>query len=246
MARCRKCKKWGLFLKVNRNGFCRECTRLIWQEVNQTYQEIEETKHEPEIESVSQRISEALKKELALDERGEHILREIQKYGYSSLFSEDVNEAMALLAYRALTSGERPEGLAKELLKMFSDLEYDSALLALRTKCTIASSALVKEQALSMNLPWYIWRTARDGDRVRKSHQLMENVICNWNDPPNPQKMLDGSTGQCEHPGYAQGCRCIALTVLSAEDVQLPARVHVHDEIKEILDMSELLSLIGR
>ena len=237
-------KSGGLFLKTNHDGLCIECNRALWQEVKQAMQR-EESKCEPETSSLPQRISDALKKELALDDRGEHILGEVQNYACSDLFSEDVNESLSLLAYRSLISGERPEALAKELLDLFPSLELDSVLSAMRTKRMIASSALVRQWALSMNLPWYIWRTARDGDRVRKSHQLMEGVICNWNDPPNPEKLLDGSIGQCLHLGYAQGCRCIALPVLSAEDVQLPARVHVRGEIKEISDMDELYSLIG-
>ena len=72
----------------------------------------EESKCEPETSSLPQRISDALKKELALDDRGEHILGEVQNYACSDLFSEDVNESLSLLAYRSLISGERPEALA--------------------------------------------------------------------------------------------------------------------------------------
>lgn len=242
MAKCSKCGRKGLFLKVNRNGICDKCNQVVSKVISPPPRSNEEH-HENEILSTGKIIAAGLKKELSLDGRGEQLLSEIQRYGFSTLFSEEINEVMSLLAYRAFTCGERPEAVTKELLKSFPFLEHDAVYSAIRTKYGIASSALVKLRSLSLGLPWYIWRTARDGDRVRESHRIMEGVICNWNDPPNPSRLMNGSLGMTVHPGYDAKCRCIALPVLDMEDVALPVRVHVAERIYEVTTVERLLEI---
>ncbi|MGN0779137.1 MAG: phage minor head protein [Aristaeellaceae bacterium] len=245
MAKCERCRKRGIFLKLNRDGLCGQCAHEICEEAAKTQQPISKPKEEPVL-TVAEKMSIALQKELIKDNLGKNIFGEIKSFGNEYSFQDDVYELIALLAYRSTISGERPETLTDELLDMMPDLEREAVLSLMRTKCAIASSARVKFRSLSLKCEWYIWRTARDGDRVRGSHRLMEGVICNWNDPPNPQKLLDGSAGHLEHPGYATECRCIALTVLGAEDIKLPARVHVHGEIKEISNSVELADMLKK
>lgn len=244
MAKCKRCSRRGLFLKLNRDGLCMQCVQVVQKEADAALQRVVKRVQEPVAATLGEKISDALRKELAIDNLGEKLLQEILTFGRDDRLPAEAKEPAALLAYRSLTSGERPESLSQELLMAFPTMDPDLSLSVMRTKCAIASSARVKFRSAKTGLTWYVWRTARDGDRVRASHRLMEGVLCNWNDPPNPQKLLDGSAGQMEHPGYAQECRCIALPVLSAEDVKLPARLHIHGTIRTITDRDELSSLI--
>lgn len=47
MAKCRKCGKHGLFLKLNREGLCDKCSQRIWQEVARSLDEIQPPSCEP-------------------------------------------------------------------------------------------------------------------------------------------------------------------------------------------------------
>lgn len=196
-----------------------------------------------EMHQYAQRMSVALTKELAKNNLGERILKDISAFGKNELFPPELEEITTQMAFRTLTSGERPKTLAKELIAAFPELEYKSVCAALQTKCAIASAAKGKYRALDLGLNWYIWRTARDGDRVRKHHQFMEGVICNWNDPPNPERLLDGSQGKCVHPGYDTECRCIALNVVDLEDIEFPAKVHVMGVIKTVTSLRKMQKL---
>lgn len=244
MAKCKRCGKRGLFLKLNRDGLCAQCIQAVQEEVDASLQRVVNRVQEPVAVTLGEKMSAALQKELAIDDLGKMLLQEIATFGNDLELPTEAGELTTLLAYRSLTSGERPEALSQELLRAFPALDHELSISVMRTKCAIASSAQVKFRSVKMGLAWYTWRTARDGDRVREAHRLMEGVLCAWNDPPNPQKLLDGSAGQLEHPGYAPLCRCIALPVLSAEDVQLPVRLHIHGTIRTITDRDELYSLI--
>lgn len=244
MAKCKRCNKRGLFLRLNRDGLCAQCIKAVQEEVEASRQCAVKSVQEPDAVTLGEKMSAALQKEHAIDDLGKRLLQEIVAFGNEPELPTEARELAALLAYRSLTSSERPESLSQELLQAFPALDHELSISVMRTKCAIASSAQVKFRSVKMGLAWYTWRTARDGDRVRETHRLMEGVLCAWNDPPNPQKLLDGSAGQLEHPGYASECRCIALPVLSAEDVQLPVRLHIHGTIRTITDRDELYSLI--
>lgn len=244
MARCKICHRLKAPWRLDSYGICRKCVHSMNAQVTQSTLLVKKSKPKSNGKAIAKKMRSSMRKDIAKDKLGKDILCDIVKFGNVSNFADDVNEVMALLAYRSLSSSERPDGLAEELLRLFPDLNPKDVIATMRTKCAIASSARVKFQSLALGCKWYIWRTARDGDRVRKSHQLMEGVICNWNDPPNPQKVLDGSVGQEEHPGYAAECRCIALPVLDPDDVDLPVRVHLHGEIKKITGKKKLADIL--
>lgn len=184
-------------------------------------------------------MGKAIEKELLSSEFGKEIFGDIQLFGSNVGIPKEYDDIASLMAFRTLMSGERPRSLAKELQQRFPELNYEETYLAMLTKCSIASSARTKYRALRMGRKWYIWSTAGDGDRVRKSHQTMEGIVCNWNDPPNPENLLNGSEGKLEHPGYADKCRCIALPVISFDDLQFPVKVHIAGKIEEIATIEE-------
>ena len=253
MATCMQCGKKGLFLRLS-SGYCKKCLEAsarAWKEGRRAKAAIPaRPKPMPKPSwwddpffQYARRLYEGIKKELAANGfRGAFILKDTEAFGVDPDLPENVNEAASLLAYRSLTGRERPESLAEELVENMPGLDYDRAYALMRTKSTIARAALCKFLSLP-DMPWYIWRTVHD-KCVRPEHALMNGVICNWLDPPNPQRLLDGSEGECVHPGYANLCRCLTLSVIFPMDVKLPARVHVSGKIVTVDSREELIRLL--
>lgn len=143
-------------------------------------------------------------------------------------------ERFSKLAQQRWSEGVRPSSITKEMLTEAKHLrEYEARRIA-RTESAKASTALVQSRAEAMGLDFYIWRTARDGDRVRESHQIMGGVICRWSDPPNPERLAGVRSYNSYHAGGIFNCRCIALPVIALEDIHFPAKVHICGKIETI------------
>lgn len=248
MAKCQKCGKRGLFLKLT-NGMCSKCASLKTtdrhaESDNENAVSNEAIVQDSQMFQTAKRISEALEKELKFDNTGNLILQEIITHGLIDGVSDDTNQKASEIALQNLSNGRRPEALAKELIESTQSLDYDTAYTLMRTKCGIASAAKNKIKQTRMGLKWYIWKTAND-QRVRPEHRILEGVICNWNDAPNPKKLYDGSMGECVHPGYEKECRCIDLAVISPDDVKLPAKLHIAGKIITVSNKDDLLKFLN-
>ena len=90
MPRCRKCGNSRPFLKLH-NGLCRKCSESILSVLN-----------------LAQQIADSVTKELSEDGLGEKILHDIKVFGYDVRLPDEYNEIASLMAFRTLTSGERP------------------------------------------------------------------------------------------------------------------------------------------
>lgn len=146
----------------------------------------------------------------------------------------DMAERFSKLAQQRWSEGVRPSSITKEMLAEAKHLrEYEARRIA-RTESAKASTAIVQSRAEAMGLDFYIWRTARDGDRVRESHQIMEGVICRWSDPPNPERLAGVRAYNSYHAGGIFNCRCIALPIIALEDIHFPAKVHISGKIETI------------
>ncbi len=149
------------------------------------------------------------------------------------------------LAQKRWTEGIRPNEITLEMKARANHLkEYEARRIA-RTESAKASSALVQARSEALNLNFYIWRTARDGDRVRDSHQLMEGVICRWSEPPNPEAMTGEKSHGAYHPGGIFNCRCIALPILALEDINFPCKVHKGGAIHRVGSLKEFRIMFG-
>lgn len=151
-------------------------------------------------------------------------------------------ERFSKLSQQRWTEGVRPSAITKEILAEATNLREFEARRIARTESAKASTALVQSRAEAMNLDFYIWRTARDGDRVRESHQIMEGVICRWSDPPNPERLAGVRSYNAYHAGGIFNCRCIALPVIALEDISFPAKVHISGQIVKIQSLAEFKS----
>ena len=159
---------------------------------------------------------------------------------------QDMAHKFAKLAQQRQFEGVRPDDITKEILEEAKHLEEYEARRIARTESAKASTALVQAKAEALDLDFYIWRTARDGERVRDSHQIMEDVICRWSDPPNPERLAGEPKSYGNyHPGGIFNCRCIALVIIALEDIKFPAKVHISGSIVKINSLKDFKARFG-
>lgn len=181
--------------------------------------------------SQGRRIFLALQKELQTSRIGERVQQIIDE---NAKLIQTVPHNLALefsrMAGETQFAGYRPDELLKEFQKRAPHLTDVQARRIARTETGKAATALIQARAEALNLPFYTWLTSRD-ERVRKSHTIMNGVICAWDDPPNPEKMAGEKSYGSYHPHGIFNCRCEALPVVDVKDIQFPARVHRHGKI---------------
>ena len=130
------------------------------------------------------------------------------------------------LVKRRRFEGLRPEAILEEVLEKQPHLREFEARRIARTESAKASTALIQARAEALHLDFYIWRTAHDGERVRRSHQIMEGVVCRWSEPPNPEAMAGERSYGSYHPGGIFNCRCWAEVIVALEDITFPIVAH--------------------
>lgn len=118
-----------------------------------------------------------------------------------------------------------------------------SARLIARTEVAKTQSAITKSRAQNLDMQWYVWRTALDGDKVRKSHRLMEGVIVNWNDPPSPEELAGEQSVGHYHAGNIWNCRCYSEVLLDIDDVKWPHKVYRNGQITK-MSKTEFLKIM--
>ena len=152
---------------------------------------------------------------------------------------------IAELVRKRRFEGERPETILQEILEQQPHLREFEARRIARTESAKASTALTEARAEAMNLEFYIWRTAKDGDRVRKSHQIMEGVLCRWSEPPDPEAMAGERSYGSYHPGGIFNCRCFPQVIVALEDITFPIKAHKGGNITTIPNMNALRKYYG-
>lgn len=124
---------------------------------------------------------------------------------------------------------------SSEIAKIISAQTYKhsraSARLIARTEVSKTSTALTKARSEKLNIRWYVWRTALDGNRVRKSHQIMEGVLVSWNNPPSPEMLAGEKSVGNYHAGEIWNCRCYAEPLLNIDDVKWPHKVYLNNQL---------------
>lgn len=127
--------------------------------------------------------------------------------------------------------GRRAEEIESIIRKYTDKHSRASARLIARTEVSKTQSALTQARAQQLDLQWYVWRTALDGDRVRKSHRLMEGVLVNWKDPPSPEELVGEKNVGRYHAGNIWNCRCYSEPLLDIDDVKWPHKVYQSGQI---------------
>lgn len=127
--------------------------------------------------------------------------------------------------------GERARSIEQIIRQETDKHSRASARLIARTEVSKTQSALTQARSEQLDLRWYVWRTALDGDRVRKSHRLMEGVLVNWKDPPAPEELVGEKSAGHYHAGNIYNCRCYPEPLLDVDDVKWPHKVYRNGQI---------------
>lgn len=192
-------------------------------------------------------IYKALSKELssssAVGQAVEQIVQENAKL--IKTVPQSMAAKLSELSKQRYAEGLRPEAITKEIMKKQTGLREFEARRIARTESSKASTALAQSRAEAIGLDFYIWRTAKDGDRVRKSHQLMEGVVCRWSEPPDPEAMAGEKSYGAYHPGCIFNCRCWAWVIVSLSDISFPCKVHKGGAIHTVRDLEAFKQMFG-
>ena len=128
--------------------------------------------------------------------------------------------------------GMRASEIAKVIREQTDRYSRASAKLIARTEVSKTTAALTKARCDNLDLHWYVWRTMEDGDRVRKSHRIMEGVLVNWNEPPSPEALAGEKSVGNYHAGNIWNCRCYPEPLIEIDDISWPHKVYTNGKIQ--------------
>lgn len=128
--------------------------------------------------------------------------------------------------------GMRASEIAKVIREQTDKHSRASVKLIARTEVSKTTTALTKARCDNLDLHWYVWRTAEDGDRVRKSHRIMEGVLVNWNEPPSPEALAGEKSAGNYHAGNIWNCRCYPEPLIEIDDISWPRKVYTNGKIQ--------------
>lgn len=144
----------------------------------------------------------------------------------------DVAQKVAKDIEEEFLKGKRARSIEKVIRQETDKHSRASARLIARTEVSKTQSSLTRARAQALDMHWYIWRTALDGNRVRKSHRAMEGVLVNWNDPPSPEALIGEKSVGYYHAGNIWNCRCYSDPLLDIDDVKWPHKVYRNRQIQ--------------
>lgn len=161
----------------------------------------------------SQVISNAALIKTLPSDTAQKVVRDIEEYALSGLRAEEI------------------EKLIQDKTRQHSRA---SARLIARTEVSKTTSALTKARSEELGLRWYVWRTMEDGDRVRKSHRIMNDVLVSWNNPPSPELLVKEKDVGRYHAGNIWNCRCYSEPLVDIDDVKWPHKVYINGSIQKM------------
>lgn len=179
-------------------------------------------------------LYQALMEEL---DKGTHRIIENQVIENVSLIKTlpmDVADKVVRDIEEATYKGKRASEMEKMIRSKTNQHARASARLIARTEVSKTTTALTKARSQELDLHWYVWRTALDGDRVRKSHRNMEDVLVNWNEPPSPEQLVGEKNVGYYHAGNIWNCRCYPEPLLDVDDVTWPHKVYTNGTITKV------------
>lgn len=139
--------------------------------------------------------------------------------------------------------GLRSEEIAKLIEKYTKQHSRASAKLIARTEVSKATTSLTRARCEAIGINAYIWRTALDGNRVRKSHRKMEGVLVFWDNPPSPETLVNEEYVGNYHAGEIWNCRCYPEPIVDIEDIKFPVKVFRNNKIVR-MNKHDLLLLL--
>lgn len=118
--------------------------------------------------------------------------------------------------YQGYISGNTITDLSKQVQERYGVSKSKSRMLA-RDQLGKLNAQISQFQQRNVGSNKYKWKTAGDGNRVRKSHRKLNNEIRRWDDPP------EVASGRKCHPGEDYQCRCVAIPIFDLEQMNIGA-----------------------
>ena len=146
----------------------------------------------------------------------------------------DVAEKVVKDIYENSLKGKRAKSIEQIIIGQTSKHARASARLIARTEVSKTTTALTKARSEQLDLHWYVWRTALDGDRVRRSHRNMEGVLVNWNEPPSPEALVGEKNVGYYHAGNIWNCRCYPEPIVDIDDIPQNPKVYTQGKIERM------------
>lgn len=146
----------------------------------------------------------------------------------------DVAEKVVKTIAEEVIKGKRARTIESIIKEDTDKHSRASVRLIARTEVAKTQSAITKARSQALDMQWYVWRTALDGNRVRKSHRLMEGVLVNWNDPPSPEELAGEQNVGRYHAGNIWNCRCYSEILIDVDDVKWPHKVYRNGQITKM------------
>jgi SPP1 gp7 family putative phage head morphogenesis protein len=154
----------------------------------------------------------------------------------------DLKRRLSVVAAEGWQMGQRAEAIAKNMKKIIPQAAAKQIKVIARTETAKASTALVEARCGALGLDWYVWQTIGD-ERTRRSHVLMDGVLCRWSDPPNPERLAGAKHDYGPyHPGGIFNCRCVPTPIISPKDIEFPAQVHDSGSLRPCRTLAEFES----
>lgn len=200
-----------------------------------------------EWETHSQRMSLALKNELLKTNTGKALKQYLDDNVelITSLPLEAAQRVHDIVYGNIYTGKKRAETIAKEIYRTGQVTQSRARLIA-RTEVSRTATGLTKVRAESVDIGWFRWNSIHD-IRTRKAHSQMNNVLCRWNEPPNPEKLFPDKKVKPYGnylPGATYNCRCSGNPLIRISDLSWPARVHWHGKIVR-MNKEQFLNIKG-
>jgi SPP1 gp7 family putative phage head morphogenesis protein len=148
---------------------------------------------------------------------------------------QDISQKVVEHIQSKSTQGMRPEDIAKQIKKFFPQTTRANAKLIARTETSKASTALTQARSENIGIHWYVWMTSKDS-RVRNAHAHMNDVICNYQDPPQPEVLDNLPSEGAYNAGEIYNCRCYAAPLVDIDDVKWPHKVHHAGKIQSMTE----------
>jgi SPP1 gp7 family putative phage head morphogenesis protein len=176
-------------------------------------------------------IYEALKKELN-GHIGGAVNEQIQRNAeiIKSLPLDISKQVTNHIAEESL-KGKRASQIAEEIKEYMPHVTNAKASLIARTETSKTSTALTKARSENLGINWYVWRTSEDS-RVRSSHNHMDDILINWNNPPSPEKLIGEKFVGYYHAGNIYNCRCYCEPLVTLNYIKWPHKVYYQNRIQ--------------
>lgn len=108
----------------------------------------------------------------------------------------------------------------KNEIKTKFNISDNRAKLIARDQIGKLSSFVIRTEHESVGITEYIWSTSHD-DRVRASHKVLNNKVCQWDNPNTYRDRVDGSlkkkssiAGVDKQVGEDFQCRCSIIAII--------------------------------